>query len=367
MDTSGKSPESLKATRMSGSPKLDNFNDPIGLVGRMLRSGNRAAYSALFREALRLAAIPADMCLSLLERHSLKCPQTSDLPLLFIVGAPRSGTTLIYQTLDAYLDVVSPSNLTALFPRAPLTAARIQNSLPDFHRPDFRNFYGQTTQLRGPNDAFHLWNRWLGEDRYQPANTITTAAAEQMKRFFDTWMTIFGKPFLNKNNRNSLAIELLARHLPNARFIVVERDPMFVAQSLIIARQQVQGDKTRGWGLQSHSTERNNDPLAYVNDVCQQILTISRDMERQLSTVSEHQIIRTSYEGFCERPQHAIARIADSFRGLELNRKRSLEQLTPFDVSRKLKISREEQQRIRQCFSVTSTNPAKQEPVEIVR
>lgn len=317
----------------------------------MLSSGNRAAYAALFREGLTLGAKPFDAVLSLFEKRRMARPTNSDQPLILVVGAPRSGTTLIYQTLAAYLDVTYPSNLTSIFPQSPLTSARLQRLIPTRQRPDFKNFYGQTTRLRGPNDAFHLWNRWLGDDRYLPGNSLTDEDAKLMREFFDVWTTAFNKPFLNKNNRNAFAIERLAQSLPNARFVVVRRNPLLVAQSLIIARQKVQGDKSTGWGLQSFSTENNSDPLAYVDDVCRQIFEIDQEMNQQLSKVSSSRIVELTYEGFCEDPAHGVRIVADYFAGLELNKQAELSRLPPFEVSQKLTLSTEEQQRIHDNFS----------------
>lgn len=336
---------------MSTRKKLNNFSDPIGLLRRMLSSGNRAAYAALIREGLGIAVKPVDAVLSIFERQRFRRPVESDQPLVFIVGAPRSGTTLIYQALAHYLDVTYPSNLTAMFPKSPLTTARLQRLIPTRQRPDFKNFYGQTTRLQGPNDAFHLWNRWLGDDRYLPGQVMTSKTASNMRQFFDTWSATYQRPFLNKNNRNAFAIERLARELPNARFVVVRRNPLFVAQSLIIARQKVQGDKATGWGLQSYSTEDPSDPLAYVEDVCRQIVSIDEEMNRQIETVSECRVVEITYEGFCESPADATRRIVNAFKGVKLNPRRNGEIPRPFEVSKKLSISEAEQARIRACFS----------------
>ena len=330
---------------------LSNFTDPFGLVGRMLKSGNRAAYAALFREGLRLGAIPFDSMLGTVERRRLAKAPVLDLPLIFIVGAPRSGTTLIYQALAAFLDVTFPTNLTAMFPKSPLTVARLQRWIPWSERPDFNNFYGQTTRFRGPNDAFHLWNKWLGEDRYLPAQEISDEAASDMRRFFDTWTSTIGKPFLNKNNRNAYAVKLLAQKLPNARFVVVRRNPMFVAQSLIIARENIQGDKSLAWGLQSVSTTQTADSLAYVDEVCRQVIEIDIELDRQLATVSEDRVFGVTYEGFCDNPAGSIRAIAEAFDGVRLNDRLDLAELPPFQVSQELSISKEEQIRIQQCFS----------------
>ena len=330
---------------------LSNFTDPFGLVGRMLKSGHPAAYAALFREGLRLGAIPVDSVLSVFEKRiQAKCA-SSQLPLVFIVGAPRSGTTLVYQALSAFLDVTCPTNLTAMFPKSPLTAARLQRLIPWAARPDFKNFYGQTTRFRGPNDAFHLWNRWLGEDRYLPAQDISDDAATEMCSFFDAWTSVFGKPLLNKNNRNAFAIDLLGKALPNARFVVERRNPLFVAQSLIVARENIQGDKSLAWGLQSASITEAGDPLAYVDEVCRQVIDIDVEMDRQLATVADSRILNLTYEGFCENPGKSIKSIADKFDGLQLNPRLNVAELPPFKVSQKLSISEEEQVRVRECLS----------------
>lgn len=331
---------------MSRKNSHGNFTDPFGLLGRMLKSGNRAAYSALFREALRLGAIPFDSLLSIIEQRRLRSSPVSNHPLVFIVGAPRSGTTLIYQALAAFLDVTYPTNLTAMFPKSPLTTARLQLCIPSSRRPDFRNFYGQTIQLSGPNDAFHLWNHWLGNDRNLPTQSISDDTATDMRTFFDVWATAFHKPLLNKNNRNTFAVELLAAKLPNARFVVVRRNPMFVAQSLIIARQKVQGDKTKAWGLQSSSTAEGNDPLAYVDDVCKQIVDIDTELNRQLDTVSQDRIVNLTYEGFCEDPASSIGRIVNAFDGLSLAPELNIKDLPPFEISQSLSLTSDEQNRI---------------------
>ena len=68
-------------------PSNQNFRDPIGLVLRMLKSGNRAAWEALFREALGIAARPLDAALSIFER---RCRKTSRMNLKKAVVRERA-------------------------------------------------------------------------------------------------------------------------------------------------------------------------------------------------------------------------------------------------------------------------------------
>lgn len=331
-----------------------NFEDPLGLVLRMLKSKNKAAYSALIREGVRLGASPLDQLLSFFERRQHKNASESRHPMILVVGAPRSGTTLVYQALAHFLDVTYPSNGSGLFNKSPLTAALIQKKLVRKLKPSFENYYGQTSRLSDCNDAFDLWNRWLGEDRYHPKSELTDEQSTQMRNFFDTWMNAFDKPFLNKNNRNAFAIKVLARHLPNAKFVVVRRNPVCVAQSLIVARKKIQGNESIGWGLNSSSTIGKSDPLAYVDDVCSQIQTIDDEMDSQLMTVDSDRVINVTYEGFCNSPQQTIAAVAAKFEGLRLDETSDLSELQPFEISQKLTINRDELNRICERFGISS-------------
>jgi len=340
-----------------------NFQDPVGLVLRMLASKNKAAYAALVREGLSLGAAPIDMLMNRSERRRLKVPQPSQHPLVLIIGAPRSGTTLIYQALTHYLDVTFPPNTSSILKRSPITAALVQKRCGGRTKPSFSNYYGQTSRLSDCNDAFDLWNRWLGEDRYYPATSLSGEQAADMRNFFDTWTNAFDKPFLNKNNRNTFAVELLAQHLPKAKFVVVRRNPVMVAQSLIVAREKIQGDKKNGWGLESSSTVGISDPLAHVDDVCRQITTIDDEMDRQLSTVDADRIVNITYEGFCESPQQTIRGVADAFEGVQVNSAADLGSLQPFEVSQQLTISTAEQQRIREKFGMSEFATSKADKV----
>jgi len=323
-----------------------NFQNPLGLVFRMLTSGKRAAYAALFHEALRIAARPMDAILKGKEARSITSASASDLPVMLVVGAPRSGTTLVYQTLARYLDVSYVTNMTSLFPQSPITSSRMLRWLPQRASADFHNFYGQTAGLNGPNDGFSLWNKWLGDDRYVPRKDLTEPEKHAMRQFFHAWSNTFGKPFLNKNNRNTGCLDLLWRVIPQASFVVVRRNPLLVAQSLIKAREQVQGDKSVGWGLHSHSSDTAVDPLSYVDDVCDQIVQIEGQLDEQLQHIPTERRIEITYEGFCEDPAFALRHITRSIPGIQLKEDLIAAELKPFEASGRISLTDAEQARL---------------------
>lgn len=338
---------SLQSRHMTRSSSHNaNFQNPLGLLMRMLLSGKRAAYAALFHEALRQIARPIDSMLQRRDARLVESAPATDLPLLLVVGAPRSGTTLVYQTLARYLDVSYLTNLAAMFPRSPLTGSRLASRLPRRDSADFGNFYGQTARLHGPNDGFTLWNTWLGDDRYVPRTDLSDSEQQAMRTFFQAWSHHHGKPFLNKNNRNTACLDLLSRVLPQARFIVVRRNPLLVAQSLIRAREQVQGDRAVGWGLHSQSSDMAADPLRYVDDVCDQILEIERQLDEQLEHIAADRIVEITYEGFCEAPDATLRRISRECPGVALREKLMELELKPFEASATVTLTAAEQQRL---------------------
>lgn len=324
-----------------------NFKDPIGLVMRMIASGNRAAHAALLREALRYLMVPVDVAFSPLERRNRRSG-AGEQPVVLIVGAPRSGTTLVYQVLSRYLNVTCPSNFSAMFPRSPITAARLQQRIRVHRQPKFRSFYGQTCRLTDSNDAFEIWNRWLGEDRYHPASTLTEEQIADMRSFFASWTSVTGRPLLNKNNRNTLAIRLLAQVLPAARFVVVRRNPVMVAQSLITARKRIQGDVRAAWGLEAEAA--GSDPLAHVDAVCRQLQSIELEMGRQLESVCPDRVMSMTYEGFCEQPAAMMRSLTDRFDGLRFDSRCDPTACEPFRVSRRQQVSDDELVRIESSF-----------------
>lgn len=291
-----------------------HFNDPFGLAMRLVRSGDPAALFAMTAAAGGVVAAPADLALAPFERRLTRIANSSRHPLIFICGAPRSGTTVVYQTLVNHLPVAYFSNLTALFPRSPLTAQRLLGRFVAKPHAGYRSFYGRTQGLAGTNDALFLWDRWLGSDRTAAPERIDDERKHEMRRFFAACDRQFDRPLVNKNNSLNLSAHLIAECLPQAHFICMTRDPRHLAQSLYRARCDIHGAPGAAYGVAAPSAADGGDP---IRSVCAQAAFYDDINERQRRRLGNERFWLTSYEEFCRAPGELVRRVAREIMGHE--------------------------------------------------
>jgi len=327
-----------------------NFKDPTGLLFRMLRSGNKTAYFILFREAFAILLKPLDWLLQFNERKILRRATPQEQAVILIVGGSRSGTTLLYQVLAQYLPVSYISNFVSSFNRSPITSYKWFHRFLSKPRAPFKNYYGSAYGQGAPNDAFPIWNRWMGPDRNHISGDIRPEQKEDMRRFMNAWHGITGKSFLNKNNRNSLCIPELDDTFPNVLFVEIHRDPIYVAQSLVFSRKDVQGDENIAWGLLSEEAEDLSDPLSHIDQICRQVHAVDKMIAEGRAKVDASRYYKVSYEAFCENPANIVRDIANRAMGVHLP-EAALEGLSPFNNTNRKRLDDAAFFRIGKCIA----------------
>ena len=335
----------------SGKAGYSNFKDPIGLAIRMIKSGDRTAYFTLFREVLSIFLTPVDFLLSKRENALLERKQKSELPIILVLGGSRSGTTLFYQTLAQYLSVSYFNNLSASFPKAPIISSLYFGRFLKKPKGNFKNYYGSVSGLNGPNDGFHIWNRWFGEDRNHVPESLSPKVLEDMGHFLNLWNVTFNKPLLNKNNRNSLCIKHFEEAYPGkVYYLHISRDPLYVIQSLIQSREMIQGDKTLAWGLGSEdaaSEGSDKNEYKYIDDIARQVYQVENQITSDLADlVPEARRYKISYSDFCDTPANVLQDIHRLIFNNELEDE-SIVGLKPFKNTNRKKLPDEEFEQIK--------------------
>lgn len=285
-----------------------HFANPWGLLGRILRTRDGDAYYALWTALASLGLSPLDRLLEGRELELYRSAPSGSRPPLFVCGPPRSGTTLAFQTLVRAFDVSYPTNLVAMFPRAPIAATR-RLSRP-FRNASIepRSYYGRTHHWYGTSDALHLWDRWLDPDRRKITRRIGGEAADAMRAFFRAWDAAFDRPLVMKNNSLNTSAALVAAELPGSVFVMLQREPFFLAQALLRARSAIHGDPQAVYGVDDPDRPRSGDPL---EDVALQVAFHQHQAQIQQAATPDDRLLILDYEHLCADPLEWVRAIGE--------------------------------------------------------
>ncbi|MBS3763404.1 MAG: sulfotransferase, partial [Planctomycetes bacterium] len=117
-------------------------------------------------------------------------------------------------------------------------------------------------------------------------------------------------PLLFKAVPLSLNIDFLAEHCPKAKFIYLERDLLYIAQSTYQARMDRYGDARQWWSLKPAEYEqlRQKKPL---QQIVGQIHCCSRRLLHCLEKIPPEKRLHLTYKGLCESPRQKLECIAE--------------------------------------------------------
>lgn len=231
-------------------------------------------------------------------------------PPLFILGPPRSGTTLLYQLVTQGLDVaylIRPFHYLYGLPN--LLCRLCAGSMHD-PEPCFESRYGAIPGWRSPSEHPGIWYRWLPQDgetgHYLDPQRAAPRTLAEIDQLVTSMSGIVGRPMVFKNVYLSLMAGVLAR-LPSApRFLRIRRDRLEIAESLYRARQR-HGGAGRWWSVRPPGyRDWLQRPL--WQQVCWQVHRTERLLDRQLQ-VHPEQVLPVCFETLCDQPRELLGRI----------------------------------------------------------
>jgi len=233
-------------------------------------------------------------------------------PLVFLVGAPRSGSTLIAQYLAASGCFGYISNFTARFWENPVLGRTIEKRVIDLfagQASDFSSIFGVTNGLKGSHEFGYFWERWflfntrethqLSDQELRQIDHLKFR--EEVFGLADT----FNLPLFFKNLTCSFQTSFLANLFPRSIFVVCERDPRYQSQSILAARRELLGDIRHWWSLRppQFRTLYHADPY---EQVAGQIHYTMAAVQGALTSVGPDRALRVRYERFCAAPKTLI-------------------------------------------------------------
>jgi hypothetical protein len=227
---------------------------------------------------------------------------------VFIIGAPRSGSTLLYQYLSLVLQVSYTSNAWALLPRSGAYIFPGRTSPPI----DFRSFYGNSGYFWGPQEGGSIFSQWFDQEEHHFVDDIPGSLKDKMRIYFEIVSAIGGQPWLIKNGRNAVRLQVLNAAFPEAAYIRIRRDPLMIAQSIIEGRMNLRNDPRKSWTVKPKEWGSIKS-LPYPRQVARQVYYIEAQIEQDLVAIPSKNVLTCDYNDFCKAPFEAAHRVCERF------------------------------------------------------
>jgi LPS sulfotransferase NodH len=236
-------------------------------------------------------------------------------PFVFVVGLPRSGTTLLSQVLAYCLDAGYVNNFAARFWLAPVHGIRLARLIVgDAEDMSFESDYARTRTPLDIHEFGYFWRFWLKKETFE--DVVHARERERdidwtgLRRTLANVQHELGKPFVAKNMLGAYHLPKLREVLSQVIYVYVERDPLDVCVSILDARRKYYEDPATWWSYVpvEYPLLKDRDPF---EQIAGQAHYLARFYERAFTELGEESVVRVSYARLCRDPASVLAAVQE--------------------------------------------------------
>jgi len=226
-------------------------------------------------------------------------------PPVFIVGAPRSGSTLLFQVISDSFDIGFLTNAHCKWFGFPTIATAAQTNKNRKQSSCYESKDGVISGKYGPSECGEWWYRFF---RRSPAFvTCGDVEPQKMNRFRRSLLYLessIGKPVVFKNLYASLRIGPIRSVVPESLFVVVFRNEIDNATSILNGRFRNMGSFEEWWSVPPPNIEVLRT-LPVYEQVINQVREINQTIidSLKLASVPPEDIVVVPYEKLCLNPE----------------------------------------------------------------
>jgi hypothetical protein len=234
---------------------------------------------------------------------------------VFIVGPPRTGSTLLYQLLVRRYRFCYFSNLLNRFPATPLALAKLSKVFGGFDAADdFNSRYGDTLGWCSPNQGRDCWAGWLPEspNALEP-DAVPRESKEQIRATVCALQRICGRPFVNKWPPNSVRVRLLDDIFPHALFVRISRAVEPTVRSILRGREELCRRGSGWFSVKPPGYRRIMAEHSPAEQAAWQVASIERALDADSESVGPQRFFQVRYEELTSRPRHVLDAIAEFY------------------------------------------------------
>ncbi|MDR9498522.1 MAG: sulfotransferase [Hydrogenovibrio sp.] len=217
---------------------------------------------------------------------------------IFIIGAPRTGSTILYQALTNQSDVVYIDNLSCFFKQNLFMGEWFSNKLFKQKAHNcFQSDHGNTKRCgwRAPSECGVFWYRWLPTDRhFVDHNEVSQKDIEQIRSEVTASTNYFNKPIVFKNLNAGQRLRMLVKAFPDAKFVFVRRDPLYTAQSILKAKRKLKIPGNQFWSIMPSNVE-DLKQLEWPEQIVKQIYYLEKQIAEDLQLFPKENVFEVKY------------------------------------------------------------------------
>ena len=243
-----------------------------------------------------------NLCLNVNDLDYLKSE-----PPVFIIGPPRSGTTVLYQLLCKHFNFGYTNNFVADWYNIPITATRLYNIFSSQTSSiELTSNFGKSSNLYGPNEFGKFWYRWFSKTHELIDNY---PLIENKLRLEIAGLTkIHQKPMIFKNVINSMRINALSQIFDNSIFIVLNRDNLDIAQTILNARIELYNNKNHSWAVITSALQTDPE-IPYYKQIVHQIRGVTSNINLARKNIGGNKFIFVDYKELCNNTDQVLKSI----------------------------------------------------------
>jgi len=261
---------------------------------------------SLIKKAIDLAHYST----SILDRKYYKESLEPQWPPIFVIGPPRSGTSLLHQILINTSEFAYLPNIANFFYMCPITAIKLGLKFCPKYISTYKSRYGFEKGCLAPSEAGNIWNRWFPQEKrdgfnYTPGGYLSDKEKNIIRQLIYNLETIFSAPFLTKNAKMAVRLPVLYEIFPKALFIQIKRNPVDSALSILLRRRKYNLD---WWSVMPKEYQEFKN-LPDIEQVCRQVYFIEKNIEDDIQLFNPSQRHVTHYDSLCDNPKNELKKI----------------------------------------------------------
>lgn len=229
---------------------------------------------------------------------------------IFIIGAPRTGSTILYQALTNAYQFAYVDNTACTWHRNLRFGLWLsQKKWGKTPHKNFKANHGSTSKFGGhaPSECGQFWYRWLPRDRhFIDHDEVTDQMIQEIREEVLGAAGYLQRPLLFKNLNAGQRLRLLKKAFPDAKIIFVRRDPRFVTRSILRARKKVGTPANQWWSIMPPNV---HDLLQLPeSEMCAaQLYYLERQIEEDLTLFPDDNIRAVHYQELGEELVRQLA------------------------------------------------------------